>query len=137
MLRCFVLLLSLFSLSECYLKRVSRLSSPFTGGLGWELQEIDVVDYVKGSVWPKPQALTQADGMEFSLDPSKFQFVSVGESSDVLTEALERYKKITFPLEVNEPMGACSQGLQEISTLSVKVLKPYANLSLESDESCV
>lgn len=132
MFRLWFILLLLVSLSEC-LKRVSRLSSPFEGNLGWKLEEIDVADYVKGSVWPKPQQLTQADGVVFSLDPTKFQFVSVGESSDVLSAALLRYKHITFPLEVKAPP---KETLQEIATLSVKVMKKYENLSLESDESC-
>ena len=123
------------SFASCSLQRVPRLSDPLAvGGLGWELKELAVQDYVKGSVWPKPQQLTQTDGVAFSLDPTKFKFASVGQSSDVLTAALSRYEKLTFP------DGAVSSKvhvkLDEVTTLRVEVIDKYEDQSLDSDESC-
>ena len=90
-----------------------------------------VIDYVKGSIWPKPQVYN-ATKIIYSLIPSEFSFASIGETSDVLTEALSRYKSLVFP-DPNEKLKA---GLQQITKLSVKVEEKYAPQSIRSDESC-
>lgn len=90
-----------------------------------------VIDYVKGSIWPKPQVYN-ATKIIYSLIPSEFSFASIGETSDVLREALSRYKSLVFP-DPNEKLKA---GLQQITKLSVKVEEKYAPQSIRSDESC-
>ncbi|XP_029186896.2 beta-hexosaminidase subunit beta-like [Acropora millepora] len=89
-----------------------------------------VIDYVKGSIWPKPQVYN-ATKIIYSLIPSEFSFASIGETSDVLTDALSRYKSLVFP-DPNEKLKA---GLQQITKLSVKVEEKYAPQSIRSDES--
>ncbi|XP_022792625.1 beta-hexosaminidase subunit beta-like [Stylophora pistillata] len=127
----FLLLVAVVCLASSSFKRVARLSDPLAyGGLGWELQELQVEDYVKGSVWPKPQGETPS-GAVYKLAPGNFQFSITGESSDVLQEAVKRYKVLTFPDNVSESKKNFSQ----ITKLTVDVLKDYENLTLDSDES--
>ena len=132
MLRSFVclLLVTVVCLASPSFKRVVRLSDPF-GELGWELQELQVEDYVKGSVWPKPQGETPS-GAVYKLTPENFQFSITGESSDVLKEAVERYKVLTFP----DNVSASKKNLSQITKLTVDVVDKYENLTLDSDESC-
>lgn len=90
-----------------------------------------VIDYVKGCIWPKPQVYN-ATKIIHSLIPSEFSFASIGETSDVRTEALSRYKSLVFP----DPNEKLKVGLQQITKLSVKVEEKYAPQSIKSDESC-
>lgn len=90
-----------------------------------------VIDYVTGSIWPKPQTYN-ATGKIYTLIQSDFAFDSTGESSDVLKEAFARYKSLIFP----DPSNKLKPGLPQITTLSVKVEEKYAPQSLETDESC-
>ena len=127
-----VLLLVLVALAACSVKRFPRLSDPLAlGGLGWELEELQVEDYVKGSVWPKPQRETP-DGAVYSLTPKNFKFTITGQSSDVLEDAITRYKKLTFPENVNQT----KKNLDEVTQLNINVINKYENLTLDSDESC-
>ena len=127
-----VVVLSLFTFACPSVKRFPRLSDPLAqGGLGWELEELQVEDYVKGSVWPKPQGET-TNGAVYALSPENFKFTIVGQSSDVLVEAVKRYKELTFPDEVRET----KKNLAQITELSINVINKYENLTLESDESC-
>ena len=89
------------------------------------------IDYVTGSIWPKPQSYN-ATGKVYTLTSSEFSFDSAGETSDVLKEAFTRYRNLVFP----DPSEKPKAGLAQISLLSVKVEDKYAPLSLESDESC-
>lgn len=129
MLRVFLVLV-LVTLASSF-HRVPRLSDPLGLGLGWELHELQVEDYVKGSVWPKPQAESQT-GAVFKLTPPSFKFEITGQSCDVLEDAIERYKHLTFP----DSMGESKKNLSEITQLSIKVIDKYEKLTLESDESC-
>lgn len=132
----FLLLLSAFASST--IKSVPRLSDPLgLGGLGWELDELQVEDYVKGSVWPKPQGETP-NGEVYSLSPQNFKFTITGQSSDVLEDAISRYKQLTFPNSDSSCMRntAKAQDSSGITQLTVKVINKYENLTLETDESC-
>lgn len=130
MLRVFLVLL-LVTLVSTSFHKVPRLSDPFGLGLGWELHELKVEDYVKGSVWPKPQKESPT-GAVFKLAPQNFKFDITGQSCDVLDEAIERYKHLTFP----DNMGESKKNLSEITQLSIKVIDKCEELTLESDESC-
>lgn len=136
MLRVFLVLL-LVSLACSSFQRIARLSDPLgLGGLGWELQELEVEDYVKGSVWPKPQKESPS-GTVFKLTPQDFKFAIVGQSSDVLEDAIARYKDLTFPDNVGKLKSKKGKkNLSEITQLAIKVIDKYEDLTLESDESC-
>lgn len=119
------LLFLAFSLTICS----ASLSEPWNEGeVEWVRTSID---YVRGSIWPKPQSYN-ASGKVYTLTPSEFSFDSTGETSDVLKEAFTRYSDLVFP-DLNEKPKA---GLPQITRLSVKVEGKYAPLSLDSDESC-
>ncbi|XP_020601771.1 uncharacterized protein LOC110040842, partial [Orbicella faveolata] len=90
------------------------------------------IDYVTGSIWPKPQS-NNASGKVYTLTSSEFSFDSTGETSDVLKEAFTRYRDLVFP----DPSEKPKAGLPQITQLSVKVEEKYAPLSLESDESYI
>jgi len=90
-----------------------------------------VIDYVTGSIWPKPQSYN-GSGKVYTLTSNEFSFDSTGETSDVLKEAFTRYKDLVFP----DPREKPKAGLPQITLLSVKVEEKYAPQSLESDESC-
>lgn len=133
MLRSVVLLtLVAFAFSSVNIKRLPSLSDPLAlGGLGWELEELQVEDYVKGSVWPKPQG-ESPNGAVYALTPQNFKFTIVGQTSDVLQQAVTRYKGLTFPDNVTE----AKENLSQITELKINVVNKYENLTLESDESC-
>jgi len=87
-------------------------------------------NYVHGAVWPKPQQETRSNAY-FTLDPKNFDFRTIGKQSDVLIEALTRYKLITFPdadIHVDTKM-------KQMLTLTVNVLLPYQPMDLKTDES--
>lgn len=138
----YLLLLSTFASST--IKRVPTLSDPlaldYQDYLAWKLEELQVEDYVKGSVWPKPQGETP-NGEVYFLSPQNFKFTITGQSSDVLQDAISRYKQLTFPDSDGgdsscERKKAKAQGSSEITQLTVKVINKYENLTLETDESC-
>lgn len=87
-------------------------------------------DYVRGSVWPKPQVRVQS-GVVYSLLPSEFKFTSVGESSDVLNAAIERYSNITFPDSAQK-----NATLKQITALKIDVQSKMEPFSPGADESC-
>ncbi|XP_073232084.1 beta-hexosaminidase subunit beta-like [Porites lutea] len=93
-------------------------------------ESIMSTDYVQGSLWPKPW-IYNASGKVFSLASSDFSFDSTGETSDVLTEALKRYRSLVF----RDPMEKCKATLPKITKLTVKVEEKYSPQSLETDES--
>lgn len=132
MLRSVALLtLVAFAFSSVNIKRLPSLSDPLAlGGLGWELEELQVEDYVKGSVWPKPQG-ESPNGAVYALTPQNFKFTIVGQTSDVLQQAVTRYKGLTFPENVSE----AKENLSQITELKINVVNKYENLTLESDES--
>lgn len=121
--------LKLFFVALALMSCSGSLSEP------WEEEEEDeeeaVINYVTGSIWPKPQSYNTS-GKVYTLTSKNFSFDSTGETSDVLKQALMRYKVLVFPDAVEKP----KDGLSQIIKLTVKVLNKYAPLSLESDESC-
>jgi hypothetical protein len=46
-------------------------------------------------LWPKPQEQTLT-GQVYSLDPYSFAFNIVGETSSILSSAIDRYYALTF-----------------------------------------
>jgi len=87
-------------------------------------------NYVKGAVWPKPQKETR--GREyFTLDPRNFYIENVGEQSDVLMQAMTRYKSLTFP----DKDITKDHTMTQLMGLNVKVLEPYKAMELKTDES--
>jgi hypothetical protein len=89
-------------------------------------------DYVKGSVWPKPQGQSPT-GVKFSLLPRSFLFTINGKTSDVLTNAVKRYTNLTFP---DFGVTKKDDALTQMTSLEIVVVDDYRPLSLESDESC-
>lgn len=127
-----IILLSFVVFACNAVQRFPKLSDPFAlGGLGWELEELQVEDYVKGSVWPKPQGETQ-NGSVYSLSSETFKFSITAQSSDVLEDAIKRYKQLTFPEDFRE----IKTNLPQITQLTIEVIDKYENLTLDSDESC-
>jgi len=86
-------------------------------------------DYVKGNIWPTPQKEVKQN-VYYTLDPENFDYHNVGQQSDVLIEALTRYKLLTFPDAKMKP----DKTMKQILTLQVKVLLPYQDMSLRMDE---
>lgn len=126
-----IILLSFVVFACNAVQRFPKLSDPFAlGGLGWELEELQVEDYVKGSVWPKPQGETQ-NGSVYSLSSETFKFSITAQSSDVLEDAIKRYKQLTFPEDFRE----IKTNLPQITQLTIEVIDKYENLTLDSDES--
>lgn len=89
-------------------------------------------DYVRGSIWPKPQGQSPT-GVVFSLTPKSFTFQINGKTSDVLTQAVQRYKDLTFP---DADVRETAPKLDVIESLEVVVVDDYRNMTIESDESC-
>ena len=121
--------LKVISTALCLAVSLASLSEPWTGEDSKE--SIMSTDYVQGSLWPKPW-IYNASGKVFSLASSDFSFDSTGETSDVLTEALKRYRSLVFP----DQMEQCKATLPKITKLTVKVEEKYSPQSLETDESC-
>ena len=89
------------------------------------------MNYVSGSVWPKPQSESRSNTF-FALDPARFDYSSVGQQSSVLSQAMSRYKPLTFP----DAKVVTETKLNLIETLQIKVLDKYEPFTLSSDESC-
>ena len=123
-----MLALKVFSVAFALAISSASLSEPWKEGAD---EMISSTDYVTGSIWPKPTVYNASEKV-YSLASNEFSLDSVGETSDVLTEALKRYLYLVFP----EPNEKLKPGMPQITKLSVMVLKPYASQSLESDESC-
>ena len=62
-----------------------------------------------------------------------FSFTHSGEDSDVIQEALVRYKGLTFP---NDKVGGADKNYPQITGLNVHVANPYKPMDFEMDESC-
>jgi len=120
----------LFSLLVWYITVCS--ADPFQSGhLGWFPQELDVVNYARGSIFPKPQ-YQQPTRQLFTLDPNQFKFVNLGKNSDVLTIALNRYYNLTFPdqhKKYNKNYGL-------ITDLIITVESEYKSQSINTNETC-
>lgn len=89
--------------------------------------------YVTGSIWPKPQEQTPGKEL-FELTADKFTFVSKGEESDVLTDAMKRYHGLTFPDKFHLT-GERPLDLPVLSSLEITVKESYENMTFETDES--
>lgn len=87
-------------------------------------------DYVKGSLWPKPQE-EHKQRATFSFSPEDFTFTTsgAGKDSKVIKSAIERYKKITFPksaLKCEHP--SC------VKSLEILIRKKNEDLHFDMDE---
>ena len=89
-------------------------------------------NYVRGSIWPKPQEEHRED-VYYYVDNTNFEFTASGDGgqSQILKSAFSRYKKITFPKSHG---GAASENV--IQGLDVKVETKQKNLDINMDESC-
>ena len=61
-----------------------------------------------------------------------FSIENVGEQSDVLMQAMTRYKSLTFP----DKDITKDHTMTQLMGLNVKVLEPYKAMELKTDESC-
>ena len=127
-LQTFVFALAGFAIVEC---GKPSLTDPL--GL---LEETEFVgkgqNYVRGSVWPKPQRESRSDKY-FSVDPAKFKFSVAGQQSSVLSLAMTRYMPLTFP----DTKVSTEWKMEQVETLQVKVNNEYAPMELSTDESCM
>eukprot|EP00794_Sanderia_malayensis_P016573 gene16573-18258_t len=97
-----------------------------------ELEHVQLDDdYVKGSLWPKPQEEHPED-VYFSIDHSNFKFRATGKTSNILSSAFERYRSLTFPKTTN---AAGNHEHSVIIGLEVNVRTEEAELKLDMDES--
>lgn len=89
-------------------------------------------DYVKGSIWPKPQHEDRTANVNFFINEDDFKIVISGEgrSSGILKSATERYKKLIFP------KPATKSNRNDIKSLEIVVKTKKESLSFDMDESC-
>ena len=106
-----------------------RARVPLLTGLDDKIDE----NYVKGSIWPKPQFEYREDFFYF-VDSVNFQFTtnSNGGFLRILKSAFQRYGKITFPKTVVEEMP---YGLV-LNNLDVVVENNRTSLDINMDERC-
>ncbi len=91
-------------------------------------------------VVPKPASLVPTPGVLFSVEPANFAFVATGVSSGILTRAMDRYMRLSFPpapARMRRPAhrtllllaaAACTELLINVSSAD-------ETLGLETDES--
>ena len=89
-------------------------------------------DYVKGSIWPKPQHETKEDVI-YCVNAQEFQFILSDQlkESVILQQATKRYKKLVFPksgVEQSQDNG--------VESLEIKVKNDNAVLNFDMDEYC-
>jgi hypothetical protein len=99
---------------------------------GWYPEELEVINYAKGTVVPKPQSQSPTRH-KFSLLPGNFKFWITGRESDVLDKATKRYFKLTFP---DHNIKTRDKGIEQITSLKITVVKDYTAQTLQSNESC-
>ena len=89
-------------------------------------------DYVKGSIWPKPQ-VENRQMVDFSISPEDFELTTAGagKNSDILKSAIERYKELVFPKSVTD-----SADKSPIKSLEITVKTNNENLNFDMDEYC-
>ena len=89
-------------------------------------------NYVKGSIWPKPQEEHREDDYYF-VDHVNFKFSAngAGKDSEILKSALKRYKGLLFPKKEGEQASG-----KVIRELVVNVKTKQENLDINMDESC-
>ncbi|XP_046371399.1 beta-hexosaminidase subunit beta-like [Haliotis rufescens] len=84
-----------------------------------------------GSPWPLPAHMTQTDHI-WALDPASFSFTSNIESCDILTQAFQRYRKLSFfDRKSSKPTRNVLEGLR----VNVKDAACDGYPSFEMDES--
>ena len=89
-------------------------------------------DYVKGSLWPKPQ-VEHKQHTNFSITPEDFKFTTsgAGKESKIIKSAIERYKKLTFP----EPAFEC-EDQNCMKSLDISIKEKNEDLHFDMDEFC-
>lgn len=99
-----------------------------------------------GAIWPKPNTQTSSNDF-MTIRPTSFNFISVGESCDILTSALSRYKHMitvqlrTIRLRTSTPFNNkwknVPEFLGEIDSLKVDLKSECEKMPyLGMDESC-
>lgn len=104
---------------------------PFAGHNGWFPRELEVINYARGGVLPKPQQQEQT-GEIFALNPSLFTYINMGKTSDVLGNATDRYMRLTFPDHHNK----YNEKFQLISSLIIVVEQDYTPQNVDTNETC-
>ena len=83
-----------------------------------------------GSVWPQPQYEQRDENNKYTVDPKKFKFESKLKANDILQNAFNRYRDLTFP---DQSYESCPM-LDKLVKLIVFVNKSQV-LDENSDES--
>ena len=90
-------------------------------------------NYMKGSIWPKPQ-LEDREDLYYFVDSLNFEFTTRSNGSFLrfLESAFQRYRKITFPKKENEemPYGVV------LNNLDVVIQNDFIELDVNMDEHC-
>jgi len=106
-------------------------------------------EYIKGSIWPKPQYEKRSPTIQYRIVPASFKFVirsppptgdNVPPSNlNVLKSALIRYKELTFPFKdvckENIPSLGDDDDESEVNELKIAVEDYHQQLSQEMNES--
>ena len=87
--------------------------------------------YEQGSVWPQPQEEERDKDTKYTLDPKSFEFKSSKEHNEILKNAFNRYKDLTFPDKSLEPR----EKLDKLEKIVVIVEDEDQKLDVDSDES--
>ena len=87
--------------------------------------------YEKGSVWPQPKHEQRDEFKKYTVDPKRFEFESKSRVDDILQNAFNRYKDLTFPNKSVEP---CPK-LKKLVKLMVFVNNKIQALDENSNES--
>lgn len=100
-------------------------------------------EYVRGSIWPKPQSEVRSATTKYHILPEKFQFdiaLAKGQTKDgnydVLNSAVNRYHALTFPSK-----NTCKETIEDdednksITKLKIKVKDFDEPLGQDMDES--
>ena len=101
-------------------------------------------EYVRGTIWPKPQSEVRSLTTKYNILPEKFKFEIVlasGQSKsgnyDVLNSAINRYHELTFPFKntCKETVEDNDEDNKSINQLKIKVMDFEEPLGQDMDES--
>ena len=100
-------------------------------------------EYVRGSIWPKPQSEVRSATTKYHIVPEKFEFeieLAKGQvkdgNYDVLSSAINRYRALTFPSK-----NTCKETIEDdednksITKLKIKVKDFDEPLGQDMNES--
>ena len=99
-------------------------------------------EYVRGTIWPKPQSEVRSLTTKYHILPQKFQFVistkSQGKAGnyDVLSSAINRYHELTFPFKNTcQELIEDDEDIKSITQLKIHVKDFMQPLGEGMDES--